>query len=294
MFLTSFSISMIAFHIFGRPIYRYWIVYTCGFLIWYYRLLYMWKKINAVRYPWLSNVLSHDLDGILLWIMLGVIIGGRLGEVFLYNWSYYSQHLDQIIAIWNWWMSFVWGFIGVAIAIFYYANKNKLKNEEIFLLFDYIVFILPLIIAFGRIANGLNQELYGKIINLSSTFVQYNYELLYNLNCIRIYDLVDNNWRRNTNMLESVFEWFLIFWIFLFLFIRKIVWWIMKPWYITWLFCIIYWIIRMLLENFRDNPWSEYIFWFLKSQILMILMIILWVFIIKIPFLNNDDEIWHS
>jgi phosphatidylglycerol:prolipoprotein diacylglycerol transferase len=270
---------MIAFHLFGRPIYRYGIVYTSAFLLWYFWLYYIWKKINTDTYPWLWKLLTLWLDDVIFWIMLWVILWWRLWDVFLYNRSYYSQHLDQIIAIRNWWMSFVWGFVWVALVIYYFSKRYSLRKDELFLLFDYIVLILPLIIGFGRITNGLNQELYGKMINLWSLFIQQNYELLYNLKIIRIYDLVDSEWRWNTNLLESIGEWFLLFAVMITLFYKKLLSWVIKPAKITGLFCIFYWIIRLLLESLRDNPDSEYIIWILKSQLFMWWFIVLGIYL---------------
>lgn len=270
---------MIAFHILGRPIYRYGIVYAAAFLLWYIWLYYIWKTINTDIYPWLWKLLTVWLDDIIVWIMLWVLLWWRLWDVFLYNWSYYSTHIDQIIAIRNWGMSFVWGFIWVALVVYFFSKRYSLRRDELFLLFDYIVFILPLVIGFGRIANGLNQELYGKVIDLWSSFIEWNYELLYNLKIIRVYDLIDSEWRWNTNLLESIAEWFVLFFTMLLLYYKKLLSWTIQPAKITGFFCVLYWIMRLILEWLRDNPSSEYVFWILKSQLFMWCFIILGVYL---------------
>lgn len=265
---------MIAFTVFGRPIYWYGICYVLSFILWYLWLSYIAKRINAHSYPKLAYALLYRLDDIIMYIMLGVIIGGRLWDVFLYNWSYYSEHLSEIVAIRNGGMSFVWWFIGVALAMFFVKWRFSFSLSELFLLFDYIVLFLPIWILLWRVANGLNQELYGKVVDF--TLIWSQVELLYNLKAVRIFDQVDQQRRRNTNMFEWFFEGFFILLILTFNYLKSALSWLLKPGAISWLFCILYGCIRFSLEYLRDNPNSEYIYGILKSQILMVFMVGLW------------------
>ena len=130
------------------------------------------------------------------------MIGGRLGDVIFYNRAYYSQNLIDILKIRNGGMSFVGGFIGVAIAIWYIKRRHKLSANEMWYLFDFIVLFLPLGILFGRIGNALNQELYGKVVDLSTKMGGVDFETLHKFKIIRIFESVDNQFRRNTNLLE--------------------------------------------------------------------------------------------
>lgn len=271
---------MIAFTVFGRPIYRYGICYVLSFILWYFWLSFIAKRINSNYYPNLTHVLIHKLDDLVIYIMLGVVIGGRLWDVFLYNRSYYSEHLLEIIAIRNGGMSFVWWFIGVAIAMFIIKWRFSFSISELLLLFDYIVLFLPIWILLWRVANGLNQELYGKVVDFKLVWSQV--ELLYNLKVIRIFDQIDQQRRWNTNMLEWLFEWVIVLLVLIFNYLKKALSWSLRPGSITWLFCILYGCIRFSLEYFRDNPNSEYIYGILKSQILMVFMMGLWVIILSL------------
>ncbi|MFA7285062.1 MAG: prolipoprotein diacylglyceryl transferase [Candidatus Absconditabacterales bacterium] len=277
---------MIAFTIFGWPIYWYGIMYLISFLIGYAYLRFISRTSLFANYPRLQSLLKDQLDDVMFAIMLGVLLGGRLGDVVLYNRSYYSQHLIQILYIWNGGMSFVGGLIGVATAIRIIKYIKKLTYADIFVLFDAIVFILPLAILLGRIGNGLNQELYGKMISFSTIKERgVSIETLYKFHIIRIYNLIDNQYRRNTNLLEGFFEGFMLFVIQS---VRFGVYFIKGgvigyyPGLVTGRFCIVYGMLRFFLEILRDNPHSEYIWGVLKSQLLMVLMIFLGVGILLV------------
>lgn len=101
---------------------------------------------------------KKDTDSLLLLVFFGVILGGRIGYVILYDFSYFLEHPMEIFATWNGGMSFHGGAIGVIIAIFLFAWKKK---YNVFDVSDPIVTILPLALGLGRIGNYINQELLG-------------------------------------------------------------------------------------------------------------------------------------
>ena len=94
--------------------------------------------------------------------MIGIIVGGRLGYVIFYNPEYYFSNLLEIFKIWNGGMSFHGGFMGVVIAVIYTSKTHKIP---IMFFSDLISIVSPIGIFFGRIANFINGELYGKITN---------------------------------------------------------------------------------------------------------------------------------
>lgn len=265
---------MIAFTVFWWPIYRYGIMYLVSFLWWYYYLQFIGRRSWVSDYPRLQKLLTSGLDDLLMMLVLGVILGWRLWDVFLYNRPYYAQHPDQILAIRNGGMSFVGGFMGVAFVVFLLKKTKWLSVSELFVLFDIIVFFLPLGILFGRVGNSLNQELYGKEA-AGHWLLTTGSWALENLHIVRIYDKIDNLIRRNTNLFEGFFEGCMLFVVNILLFWKKLLYWIYKPGSITWTFCVLYGIIRFFLETLRDNPPSEYRNGILKSQMLMLWMIIL-------------------
>ncbi len=109
------------------------------------------KKINISR-KIISDLISN--------CMIGIIIGGRLGYVFFYNPEYYFNNFIDVFKIWNGGMSFHGGLIGVILAIIYSSRSSKIS---IFVFSDLISIVSPIGIFFGRIANFINGELFGRI-----------------------------------------------------------------------------------------------------------------------------------
>ncbi len=102
----------------------------------------------------------EHIDDMLFFGVLGVIIGGRLGEVFFYGFSYYMAHPLEIFAVWKGGMSFHGGFLGVLIAMSIWARKAKLHLADVY---DFIAPLVPLGYAAGRMGNFINHELPGRI-----------------------------------------------------------------------------------------------------------------------------------
>ncbi|MDP8916606.1 MAG: prolipoprotein diacylglyceryl transferase, partial [Pseudomonadota bacterium] len=100
-----------------------------------------------------------QIDDLILWITLGVILGGRLGYVLFYRPDLIWTDPLEIIQIWNGGMSFHGGFLGVAAAIVVYARLNKI---DLLRLGDLVAPCAPFGLFFGRIANFINGELWGR------------------------------------------------------------------------------------------------------------------------------------
>jgi phosphatidylglycerol---prolipoprotein diacylglyceryl transferase len=103
---------------------------------------------------------KEDLDDMLFYGVLGVVLGGRLGEVVFYNPGYYFSHPLEIFAVWKGGMSFHGGFIGVLVAMALWAKKSGKKVYEVY---DFIAPMVPLGYAAGRIGNFINAELPGRV-----------------------------------------------------------------------------------------------------------------------------------
>lgn len=106
----------------------------------------------------------QDIDNILPLLVLGVILGGRLGYVFFYNFDYYMKHPLNIPFIWEGGMSFHGGLIAVGLVCVAYARMNKMS---ILALGDILATVAPIGLFFGRIANFINGELFGRITTVS-------------------------------------------------------------------------------------------------------------------------------
>lgn len=136
------------------------------FAIRWYALAYIvglvvgWRMAMRIAQRPGSAVTPQQIDGFLLWATLGVVLGGRLGYVLFYNLDYYLQHPTGIFAVWQGGMSFHGGMLGVIIAMIAYCRLGKIP----FLAFtDVIACVTPIGLFFGRIANFINGELWGRV-----------------------------------------------------------------------------------------------------------------------------------
>jgi phosphatidylglycerol:prolipoprotein diacylglycerol transferase len=107
---------------------------------------------------------KEDLDDMLFYGVLGVVIGGRLGEVLFYNLGYYLNHPLEVLAVWKGGMSFHGGFLGVLIAMSLWARKTEKRIVDVY---DFIAPMVPLGYAAGRIGNFINAELPGRVADPS-------------------------------------------------------------------------------------------------------------------------------
>ncbi len=119
-----------------------------------------------LKQPHIKNAgwTAKHLEDMLFYGALGVIIGGRLGEVFFYHPAYFLQHPLQIFAVWEGGMSYHGGFLGVFFAMWFFARKNKRGFVETL---DFIAPLVPLGYAAGRIGNFINAELHGRLADPS-------------------------------------------------------------------------------------------------------------------------------
>ena len=106
----------------------------------------------------------QQLDDLLFYGVLGVVLGGRLGQVLFYEPGFYWSHPLEILAVWKGGMSFHGGFLGVLVAMALYARKLQRNWLEIT---DFIAPLVPLGLAAGRIGNFINGELWGRVCDPS-------------------------------------------------------------------------------------------------------------------------------
>lgn len=100
-----------------------------------------------------------DMDDFVTWGTLGIILGGRLGYVLFYNPAYYLQNPMEALALWSGGMSFHGGFIGTVFAMVLFAWS---RNISVWRMFDLAGIAAPIGLFFGRIANFVNSELWGR------------------------------------------------------------------------------------------------------------------------------------
>ena len=219
MFINNFD--PVAIQIFSIEIRWYSLAYIFGILIgWLYCKKILIKDKN----------ISKLFDDLISYLIIGIILGGRLGYVIFYNLEYFSSNPIEILMIWQGGMSFHGGLLGVLASTIIYAKKHNL-NKFIFL--DLIAGSAPIGIFFGRIANFVNSELYGR-----------ETDILWSV----IFTKIDNITRHPSQIYEALLEGVILFFI-LFFFIKKN--YLLKPGLISSLFLIFYSLFRFLVEFFR-------------------------------------------
>jgi len=147
------------------------VAFTLGPLsVRWYGLMYLVAFVQFIllgRYriktrPGLLTV--EQLDDLLFYGMLGVIIGGRLGQVMFYEPAYYLAHPLEIVAVWKGGMSFHGGFLGVLLAMGLWTRKHAFAWFDIM---DFVAPLVPLGLAAGRVGNFINGELWGRVADPS-------------------------------------------------------------------------------------------------------------------------------
>ena len=146
-------ISPVAFSVAGFPVRWYAIAYIIAFISGYTILRRIGRSKNA-ELP----LSKKELDDLLTAVILGVIIGGRLGYVLFYNLPYFLAHPLDILAVWHGGMSFHGGLLGVIVAAIIFAKKWRRALQVL----DLIALVAPIGFFFGRIANFINIEIMGR------------------------------------------------------------------------------------------------------------------------------------
>jgi len=249
----------------------YSIAYIIGIILsWIYALKIIEKK--EVTENDHDKIKSSDFNDLIIYLILGIIIGGRLGYVFFYNFNYYSQNFLEIIKLWNGGMSFHGGLIGVVFAIFIFTKNYK---ADFFKFTDIVACVAPIGLFLGRIANFINGELFGKISYLPWAVIFPNY---------------DNLPRHPSQIYEAILEGIILFILLNFLALKKNL--LLKTGYSSGLFLILYSIFRIFSESFREpDPHLGYYFnYFSMGTILSVITFVtgcLIIFFIKTNERNN-------
>ena len=147
----------------GREFALRW--YALAYLV---GLLAGWRIMVALmRRPALwgdrAPMAAEQVEELLTWIVVGVVIGGRLGFVLFYEADYYLAHPVEIVRVWQGGMSFHGGFLGVVLAAWVFARRNAIPPLR---LADALAVATPVGLGLGRVANFINAELWGRPTDL--------------------------------------------------------------------------------------------------------------------------------
>lgn len=208
---------------------------------------------------------KEDLDDMLFFGVLGVIIGGRLGEVLFYNPAYYLSHPAEIFAVWKGGMSFHGGFLGVMVAMAFWGRKQGRPLMEVM---DFIAPLVPLGYAAGRIGNFINAELPGRLADPTLPWAM-------------IWPNIDNLPRHPSPIYQALVDGLLLF-IVLWLFARKA-----RPMMaVSGVFALGYGCARFFTEYFRTPDYEVTIAgWTISAgQMLSVPMMILGIVLLLIAY----------
>ena len=171
-----------------------------------------------------------DFDDLITYIIISLIVGGRLGYVVFYNFGYYLSNPLEIIKIWEGGMSFHGALIGIILGTYLFSLK---KNIPTFFLLDIIACVSPIGIFLGRIANFINGELVGKVTTLPWGV---------------IFPAIDMLPRHPSQLYEALLEGVILFLILNTLIFKKKY----KIGTCSYLFMIFYGVLRIVSEFFRE------------------------------------------
>ena len=263
MILIHPSIDPVIFSLSFLEIRWYGLSYVAAFIIGGYLI-----KSFSQRY---SSTLTRKLiDDFFFWAIIGVILGGRIGYVFFYQIENFIKDPIYIFYIWKGGMSFHGGLVGITLGIFLFSKKN---NINFFELSDLVCLVTPIGLFFGRIANFINIELYGRATNFPFAM---------------IYPTVDNLPRHPSQLYEAFFEGIILFLILLIFFIRNC----SKQQFgmLSVLFLLLYGLFRFLIEFLRepDEHLGLFLKYFSMGQLLCIPLIVVGVWIYLKIYKSHD------
>jgi phosphatidylglycerol---prolipoprotein diacylglyceryl transferase len=257
MFINNFD--PVAFQIMSFEIRWYSLAYIMGIII-------GWSLCKKIFIQKLS--INEKFDDYIAYLIIGIIIGGRLGYIIFYNFNYYSHNILDIFKIWQGGMSFHGGLLGVILTSIIFAKKN---NQDAFEYMDLVSLVAPIGIFFGRLANFLNSELYGTTTGVSWSV---------------IFTKVDNLSRHPSQLYEAILEGLILFLILMY-FRKKS--YLTKPGLISGLFLIFYSIFRFFIEFFRvpDEQLGYLIFKLSMGQIISLIFVLIGTIIF---YLKNENK----
>ena len=138
----------------------YGLLFALGFLL---GLIIVRRMFLAEKAP------EEWLDTVFMYMVLGTVVGSRLGHVFFYEWDYYSQHLSEIPMIWKGGLASHGGAIGIILALWYFSKK--VSKKSILWILDKVVVPTALAGCFIRLGNLMNSEILGKASDATWAFI---------------------------------------------------------------------------------------------------------------------------
>ena len=150
------NISPVMFSVAGISVRWYSMAYLAGIVL---AWLWLMRDIKKYKFPFEKSA----VEDIIFYVTIGIIIGGRLGYALFYGRSYFWHEPWQILALWKGGMSFHGGAVGAVLGLWYAASRHKIDFWQ---LTDLAALYAPIGIFFGRLANFVNDELWGRVTDV--------------------------------------------------------------------------------------------------------------------------------
>ena len=226
---------------FKFTLYWYALAYVVGILAWWQIAAIALKK-SAL---WVGNtppMQASKLEDLVTYLVLGIIIGGRLGYVIFYKPAYFLTNPVEILFVWQGGMSFHGGLFGVALAGFLFFTRNSVAIRSGA---DLLALGSPVGLFLGRIANFINDELWGRITDVPWGFIVTSREA-----SIVCGELISPCVRHPSQLYEAILEGLILFFLMIYLAFKKEV--LKTPGFLAGVFFIGYGLARCLVELFRQ------------------------------------------
>ncbi len=240
--LGPFQFHLLSWHVGPIGVRWYALAYIAGIVLgWRYAVrLVKNPRLWGARPP---TATPTQLDDLVLWLTLGTVIGGRLGSMLFYNSAELVSHPLVMFQIWRGGMSFHGGMIGVGLAIALFARANRI---DILRLADLVAPCVPFGLFFGRIANFINGELWGRVTHVPWGMVFCNQTLQHDYgSCPAGPDA-----RHPSQLYEATLEGIVLFLVLRWATHRAR--WLERQGALTGLFLVAYALFRISLENVRQ------------------------------------------
>ena len=221
------DLNPVLFNFFFLEIRWYSLAYIFGILIGW------WIAKKIVIFKIKNKIIIFDInlfDDLISYIIISIIIGGRIGYVIFYNFSYYFNNPSNIFKIWEGGMSFHGALMGIIIGTYFFSKKSKIN---LFFFLDVVACVAPVGIFFGRIANFINSELYGKPSDFFWSV---------------IFPKIDMIPRHPSQLYEAVLEGIILFSILVPVILKKNI----RTGTCSSLFLVLYGVFRIFAEQFRE------------------------------------------
>ncbi len=219
-----------------------------------------WLAVRRSRVPG-AAVQREQVDDLIFYGALGVVLGGRIGYALFYGWDKLADDPTWLLRVWQGGMSFHGGMLGVMLAMYLFARKRHILPGD---LLDFVAPLVPLGLGFGRLGNFIGQELWGRPTDVpwAMVFPRDPLQLA----------------RHPSQLYQFALEGMLLF---------AVLWWFSSrprpTWAVSGVFSLGYGCVRFLVEFFREPDQHigfEAMGWLTRGQLLCLPMILLGLFLL--------------